>query len=58
MKTLIAALALLSLAAGPVFAASPTAWQLRDGRTNAYVPFFGGYSMGTDTSREGLVRAN
>jgi hypothetical protein len=61
MKTLIAALALLSLAAGPVFAASPTAWQLQEGRASAFVPFSGGHSMAPDysaTSREGLIRAN
>jgi hypothetical protein len=58
MKTLIAALALLSLAAGPVFAASPTAWQ---GRASAFVPFSGGHFVAPDysaTSREGLIRAN
>lgn len=54
MKTIIAALALVLLAAGPTFAA-PIAWQLQEGRASAFVP---GYSMGTDTSREGLVHAN
>ena len=61
MKTLIAALALVLLAAGQTFAASPTAWQLHDGRANGYVlPFSGGYSVGPDystTSREGLIHA-
>jgi hypothetical protein len=56
MKTIIAALALLSLAAGPVFAAAPTAWQLHEGRASTYVPFSGGYSMGTDARGEGLIR--
>jgi hypothetical protein len=55
MKAIIAALALLSLAAGPVFAATPTAWQLHEGRASAYVPFSGGYSIGTETRREGLI---
>jgi hypothetical protein len=55
MKTMIAALALLALAAGPVFAATPTAWQLHEGRASAYVPFSGGYSMGTDMRREGVT---
>jgi hypothetical protein len=32
MKTVIAALALILLAAGPTFAASPSAWQLHEGR--------------------------
>jgi hypothetical protein len=57
MKTIIAALALVLLAVGPTFAAPPTAWQLHEGRASAYVPFSGGYSMGTDTSREGLIHA-
>jgi hypothetical protein len=52
---MIVALALLSLAAGPVFAATLTAWQLHEGRASAYVPFAGGYSTGTDTRREGLI---
>jgi hypothetical protein len=56
MKTMIAALALLSLAAGPVFAASPV---LQDGRTGIHVPYSRGLSGGsTDTSREGLIHAN
>jgi len=55
MKTIIAALALLSLAAGPVFATTLAAWQLHEGRASAYVPFSGGYSMGADTRREGLI---
>ena len=55
MKTIIAALALLSLAVGPVFAA-PFAWQLHEGRAGAFVP---GYSMDFgSTSREGQIRAN
>ena len=57
MKTIIAALALLSLAAGPVFAANATAWQLHEGRASAYVPFSGGYSVGADTRREGLIHS-
>lgn len=60
MRTLIAALALVLLAAGPTLAATPTAWQLHEGRASAYVPFSGGYSMGpyySATSREGLVHA-
>jgi hypothetical protein len=57
MKTLIAALALVLLAAGPTFAATPTAWQLHEGRASAFVPYSGGYSMGTDTSREGMIHA-
>jgi hypothetical protein len=58
MKTLISVLALVLLAAGPTFAATPAAWQLHEGRVSAYVPFSGGYSMGTDTSREGQIHAN
>lgn len=54
MKTIIVALALLSLAAGPVFAA-PFAWQVHEGRASALVP---GYSMDYDTSREGQIHAN
>jgi hypothetical protein len=58
MKTLIAALALLSLAAGPVFAAGPDL-QLHDGRTGIHVPYSGGLFGGsTETSREGLIHAN
>jgi hypothetical protein len=60
MKTVIAAFALVLLAAGPTFAANPTAWQLRDGRASAFtLPFSGGYSVGTDstTSREGMIHA-
>ena len=55
MKTLIAALALLSLAGGSVFAATPTAWNLHEGHASAYVPFSGGYSVSTDTRREELI---
>jgi hypothetical protein len=55
MKTMIAALALVLLAASPTFAATPTAWQLHEGRASAFAPFSGG---ATDTSREGLIHAN
>jgi len=54
MKTLIAALALVLLATGQTFAA-PLAWQIDDGRVSAFAP---GYSIDTDTNREGLIRAN
>jgi hypothetical protein len=55
MKTMIAALALLSLAAGPVFAANPAVRQLHEGRVSVFAPL----SLGTtDTSREGLIHAN
>lgn len=61
MKTIITALALVLLAAGPTFAASPTAWHLRDGRANAFaLPFSGGYSVAPNystTTREGLIHA-
>lgn len=61
MKTMITALALVLLIAGPTFAATPTAWRLHDGRANTFVlPFSGGYSVGHDystTSREGLIHA-
>jgi hypothetical protein len=61
MKTIIAAMALVLLAPGPTFAASPTALQIRDGRANAFVlPFSGGYFVAPDystTSRETLIRA-
>jgi hypothetical protein len=58
MKTTIAALALVLLAADPTFAAPPTGWQLQEARASTYVPFSGGYSLGTGTSREGLIHAN
>jgi hypothetical protein len=57
MKTLIAALALLSLAAGPVFAASP-ALQLNRGPANAFVYTPGVHPNLWTTSREGLVEAH
>jgi hypothetical protein len=57
MKTIIAALALILLAAGPTFAATPAAWQLHEGRASAFVPFSGGYSVNTETSREGIIHA-
>jgi len=57
MKTMIAALALALLAAGPTFAASPGAWQLHESRASTFVPFSGGLSQGADTSRESLIRA-
>jgi len=57
MKTLITALTLLSLASGPVFAASP-AWRLNHGSANAFVRGPGeGPNLWT-TSREGLVEAH
>jgi len=55
MKALIAALALLTLATGPVFAATHTAWQFHEGRASAFAPFSG---AAADTSREGLIHAN
>jgi hypothetical protein len=57
MKTMVAALSLVLLAAGPTFAAGPFAWQIQEGRASTYVPYSGGFSIGTDTSREGSVRA-
>jgi hypothetical protein len=58
MKTMIAAFALVLLAAGPTFAASPSTWQLREGHTGIYVPYSGGYSGSPgSTSREGLIHA-
>jgi hypothetical protein len=58
MKTMISALALVLLAGGPTFAASPSAWQLHEGHPNVYVPYSGGYSGGVgSTSREGLSHA-
>lgn len=58
MKNIIAALALILLAAGPTFAATPAARQLHEGRAGAFVPFSGGYSVNTETSREGIIHAN
>lgn len=55
MKTMIAALALVLLAAGPVLAATPTVWLLHEGRASAFAPFPGGTTV---TSREGLIHAN
>jgi hypothetical protein len=58
MKTIIAALTLVLLTAGPTFAASPYGWQLHEGRPNIYVPYSGGYSGGAgSTSCEGLIHA-
>jgi hypothetical protein len=60
MKVIIAALALILLAAGPTYAASPSAWQLHEGRASAFVPYSGGYSVDTDystTNREGQIHA-
>jgi hypothetical protein len=56
MKTLIAALTLLSLAAGPVFAATP--WQFNNG--NGFVSAPGVHQSPNlwTTSREGLVEAH
>jgi hypothetical protein len=53
MKTMSAALAVVLLAAGPTFAASPSLWQLHEGHTGIYVPYGGPGS----TSREGLSHA-
>jgi hypothetical protein len=61
MKTMIAALALILLAASPTFAANPSPWQLHDGTSHTFVPFSDGNSVGPDnstTSREGLIRAH
>ena len=51
MKTMIAALAFVLLAAGPTFAAPPTVWQLQEARASTYVPFSGGYSPQTQATR-------
>jgi hypothetical protein len=56
MKTLIAALALLSLVAGPVFAATP--WQLNNGTGFAPAPGIHQTPNLWTTSREGLVEAH
>jgi type 1 fimbria pilin len=53
MKTVIAALALLLLAAGPTFAAGPQTLHFRG---DTYVPQ-SGYLGGADTSRESQIRA-
>jgi hypothetical protein len=53
MKTIIAALALVLLAAGPTFAASPSAWQLHEGRASTFVPS----PAACPTSRESQIRA-
>jgi type 1 fimbria pilin len=53
MKTIIAALALVFLAASPTFAASA---QTLHSRGEAYVPQ-SGYLGGADTSRESQIRA-
>jgi hypothetical protein len=54
MKTMIAALAIVFLAAGPTFAAGSHTRHLQEGRASAYVPQFASYA---DTSREGMVHA-
>jgi hypothetical protein len=60
MKTTIAALALILLAAGPTFASNGR--HLHEGRNSAYVPqsgFYGTTFYGiTDTTREGMIHAN
>lgn len=56
MKTMIAALAIVFLAAGPTFAAGSHTRHLQEGRASAYVPQFASYG-GADTSREGMIRA-
>jgi hypothetical protein len=57
MKTIIAALALLSLAAGPVFAVTP-AWQLNHGEGFYAAPGVHVSPNLWTTSREGLVEAH
>jgi hypothetical protein len=57
MKTIIAALALVLLAAGPTFAASPHTRHLQEGRASAYYVPQSGYVGITDTSRESLIHA-
>jgi hypothetical protein len=59
MKTVIAALALVLVAAGPTFAASSK--HLREGRSGAYVPQSSYYYGGSDyspSSREQMIHAN
>jgi hypothetical protein len=53
MKTIVAALALLFLAASPTLAASSPTLHFRN---NVYVPQ-SGYLGGADTSRESQIRA-
>jgi hypothetical protein len=62
MKTVIAALALVLIAAGPTFAASSHARHLYEGRSSAYVPqssyfYYGGSDYGP-SSREQMIHAN
>lgn len=58
MKTIIAALAFILLAAGPTAAATSAAWQLHEGRASAFVPFSGDYYVNTETNREGMIHGN
>jgi len=61
MKTVIAALALIVLAAGPTFAASSHARHLYEGRSGAYSSQFSGYYGGSGyapSSREQMIHAN
>jgi hypothetical protein len=61
MKTVIAALALVLVAAGPTFAASSHAEHFREGRSGAYVPQSSYYYGGSDyspSSREQMIHAN
>jgi hypothetical protein len=61
MKTVIAALALVLLAAGPTFAAGSHARHLYEGRSGAYVPqssdYYGGPSY-PPASREQMIHNN
>jgi hypothetical protein len=56
MKTLIAALALTLLAAGPTFAATP--WQINNGNGFVSAPSVHQTPNLWTTSREGLVEAH
>jgi hypothetical protein len=60
MKVIIATLTFVLLVAGPTYAASPSPWQLHEGRAGTFVPYSGGYSVGTDystTNREAIAPA-
>jgi hypothetical protein len=62
MKTIIAALALVVVAASPTFATTSHARHLYEGRSSAYVPqssyYYYGGSDYSPSSREQMIHAN
>jgi hypothetical protein len=55
MKTMITAVVLVLVAAGPTFAASSHTRHVQERRTSVFVPQSGQFG-GADTSRENMVR--